>query len=137
MSKYDYLIAKIENAEFNLEPFSHIIIEDFLSDEHFDEITASPQLNKGKFSNTREMLECFLDDGFEIVTFPGCIRSVDEYVEFFDGGAVKVKNRLIEGYGRGVVQSYGMAIGIKEHKENSTKDLLSFVNSSKFYTISV
>ncbi|MDC1066125.1 hypothetical protein OAQ86_06880 [Candidatus Pseudothioglobus singularis] len=132
MSKFDYLLDKINNAKFSTEPFSHLLIEDFLSDEHFEQIVSSSQLNKTKFSDTRKMLECFLDDGFEIATFPGCIKSVDDYVEFIDGGMKKVKNRLIEGYGKGVILSYGMAIGIKEHKHKSTENLVNFVKSSKF-----
>ncbi len=31
MSKYEYLIDKVKDADFSFKPFKHIIIKDFLS----------------------------------------------------------------------------------------------------------
>ena len=59
IKKYDYLIDKINNAKFITEPFSHILIDDFLSDEHFNEITSSPAISNifrtpvGSIASTR------------------------------------------------------------------------------------
>jgi hypothetical protein len=41
---FDYLIDKILTAEFKVEPFEHIYIENFLDDGHLEEITGSHEL---------------------------------------------------------------------------------------------
>ena len=45
MSKYSYLIQKIEDAEFSSEPFKHIYIEDFFNIKDFNEIVSSSQVD--------------------------------------------------------------------------------------------
>ena len=84
MSKYEYLIDKVKGADFSFKPFKHIIIKNFLSEEHFKEIVNTPQIRKHNLPNTKALIQELLQDGYDIQTFPGCITSVEKYLEFIE-----------------------------------------------------
>lgn len=42
--EFDYLADRIKDAQFSVEPFRHIVIENFLSDAHFALVTRDPQV---------------------------------------------------------------------------------------------
>jgi len=45
MANFYYLIEKLEKAEFISEPFDHLEIENFLSEEHFNIINSDSQIH--------------------------------------------------------------------------------------------
>ena len=64
--EFDYLIKKVQDAEFSFDPFKHIIIDDFLSSEHFERVVTSKEIIRPEYSNTKELLEDLFNIGYEI-----------------------------------------------------------------------
>jgi arsenate reductase-like glutaredoxin family protein len=53
MFNFNYLIEKINKVNFIFEPFKHIYIENFLSQEHFDKIINSSEIKSIKAKNDK------------------------------------------------------------------------------------
>lgn len=66
MSEYGYLIDKIKGTEFSFKPFKHIVIENFLSEEHFTKVVGDPQIKKHNLPNTKKLIQELLRDGYDI-----------------------------------------------------------------------
>ena len=82
--EFDYLIKKIQDAEFSFDPFKHIIIDDFLSSEHFERVVSSKEIIRPEYSNTEELLEDLINIGYEITQFPGCIQNIKDYLKYLE-----------------------------------------------------
>ena len=132
MSKYEYLIDKVKGADFSFKPFKHIIIKNFLSEEHFKEIVNTPQIRKHNLPNTKALIQELLEDGYDIQTFPGCITSVEKYLEFIENPSRGINKALVKDYGKDIIESYGMSLYLKEHRSISTASLMEFVNGNQF-----
>ena len=82
---FSYLIEKIEKCEFSFEPFKHLYIPNFLSDEHFNEILGSNEINFGSVNDDEELFEKLFANGYKVINFPGCINDVDTYKKWRRG----------------------------------------------------
>ena len=54
---FKYLIEKIHDAGFKSEPFTHLYIKNFLSDEHFNAITSSDEINLPPQTTDKRLFE--------------------------------------------------------------------------------
>ena len=52
MSQFKYLSEKILDAEFGDSPFKHVLIEDFLSEEHLQAVINDPQIHWDETAST-------------------------------------------------------------------------------------
>lgn len=82
MGRFDYLLEKIRQAEFSLDPFRHIYIEDFFSEDDFKEITSSPEISPRRVASDRELFDELASLGYAIVEFPGCVEDRDTYIRW-------------------------------------------------------
>ena len=57
---FEYLIEKINQSEFDNFPYKHIYIDNFFSDQHFDEIISCPEINLSKSVDNNELIEKIL-----------------------------------------------------------------------------
>ena len=96
---FDYLLEKIEAAPWIDEPFRHLEIRDFLSDEHFDAIVRSPQIKLDQVRSTEELLDSIERHGYRIIQFPGCVTSKEEYLKWFNTGSGRKWHGATEGFG--------------------------------------
>lgn len=63
---------------------------------------------------------------------PGCITSIDEYLEFIESPSRTINKRLVKDYGKGIIESYGMSLYLKEHKSTAVKSLMEFIKGEQF-----
>ena len=60
INEFGYIIDKIKTAEFSTDPFDFILIKDFLTKEHFDQIIAAEEINRPVAKNTEELIDDLL-----------------------------------------------------------------------------
>ena len=82
MSKFNYLIKKIEDAKFEDAPFKHLHIRNFLEDDDFKKIINSEQINLNNCSDDNELVSKLSKNKYEVIDFPGCVKDIDEYIEW-------------------------------------------------------
>ncbi len=122
--EFGYLIEKIETASFSKEPFEHILIDNFLSNEHFKEIIAAKELKRPNFSTTEDLIDDLLSQNYKPQPFPGCSINIDEYIKAINSNNWNVDKDLLEGF--------GMAFRLKEYQTPILDRIIQFLNSSEF-----
>tara|TARA_B100001741_G_C16541805_1_gene594700 strand:- start:1348 stop:2316 length:969 start_codon:yes stop_codon:yes gene_type:complete len=79
---FAYLIEKIEKSEYKKEPFSHIYIEDFFTEEDFRKITSSKEINLKESIDDEDLFNRLFDNHYRIVNFPGCVTNKSDYIKW-------------------------------------------------------
>ncbi len=132
--EFDYLITKIQDAEFSFDPFKHVIIDDFLSTEHFERIISSKEIIRSEYSKTEELLEDLTNNGYEIIQFPGCIQNVKDYLKYLDSeeGNKPNHHEEIDINTKGLLEGFGMTLRLTNASDSFLKRLEDFANSEKF-----
>jgi hypothetical protein len=121
---FSYLIKKIEQAEFVHEPFKHIYIENFFSDEHFEQVINAPEISSQLAANDSELIEQLMRKGFKPISFPGCVTNIDKYISWHERGMDARHHSACEGF--------GMALRLYEFPSVILKELNSFLASADF-----
>lgn len=125
MNKFEYLLEKILDAGFQTTPFKHIYIDDFLSQEHFEEITNASQILLPECSTDEEIINIIQQQGYEPVPFPGCTSNIDEYLEWRRGDKVyKHKRNLLE--------AVGISFRMMRYDNPVLKEIVDFLNTERF-----
>jgi len=96
---FNYLIDKIAASEFDGIPFKHIYIENFFSDEHFEEIKNSEEIASPNAINDKELIRGLQDKGFKVIGFPGCITNIKKYIKWHSEKKNVQHNSSCEGFG--------------------------------------
>ncbi len=101
MIQYDlsYLIKKIEESDFQVTPFRHIYIENFFSQQHFNEIVQSNEIKSPEASSDAELIDGLYDSGFKIINFPGCVTDRKKYIGWHENGKRVSHHSTCEGFG--------------------------------------
>ena len=124
---FNYLDIKIKEAKFQYSPFKHLIIEDFLSEEHFNNIIGDNQIHTTEFSNTKDMIYSLIENGYKIQQFPGCSTSVDEYLNALEKDIWPSERNGTP------IESFGITFRLHKYKDNFVKELVNYLNSDKFH----
>lgn len=127
MSEYEYILEKISNAEFNQEPFKHLYIEEFLSEEHYNLLVLNDEVNLPSFVSTEKMLEKLTAIGYSAVAFPGCITDSRAYLNWYNSGLGSVP-----GHTHGLTEGFGMALRLQSPSDPNVVKLIQFLNSQDF-----
>jgi hypothetical protein len=130
-SEFSYLSQKIEGSKFKKEPFDHIVVDDFFTDEHFNKITNSKQIKTRKFETHKDVVDGLIGLGYEPQPFPGCITDVDEYIKFADKKN-KINRSLIKGYGKNVIEGYGLTMRLNRIDDDFLVKLIKYLNGDEF-----
>lgn len=96
---FDYLLQKLIDTPFEAEPFKHLYIENFLSEEHFRRFVTAPQIALDAAGSTEELLDLMEQQGYETIQFPGCVTSRKAYLDWFHGRSSKQWHAATEGFG--------------------------------------
>jgi len=100
MSKFSYLIDKINVAPYTNEPFKHVYIENFFSDKDFQEIITSNEISTPKALSDQELIEGLKEKGYKVIHFPGCITNVKQYIKWHSSkGKTTRTHSACEGFG--------------------------------------
>jgi hypothetical protein len=127
MFKFDfrYLIEKIEAKDFDVSPFKHIYIEDFFSNEHFDEIISTDEISSPEASNDKELIEGLLEKGFKPIPFPGCVTDINDYIKWHEQGNQNVSHHT-------ACEGFGMALRLFKFQSKILEELNKFLTSNEF-----
>ena len=133
-SQFDYLIDKIRNALFTEYPFKHVTIANFFDPEHFNMIVSDSQIKCREFNDNRDLIDGLISLGYAPQPFPGCVTDIEQYLQYLDNPSKNFSRYHIEGYGRDVIEGYGMTMRMKEIRSQFLIDLNEFLNSDRFLT---
>ena len=125
--EFEYLGEKIEGAPFREAPFTHLYIEDFLSDKHFDLVVNQKQIKLPVQKTTEELVSTLPGCGWEIQSFPGCTTSVDEYLGCYNKNEWPTNKKRLEGF--------GITYALKRYDEDMVSGLVEYLNSPYFKKI--
>ena len=125
--KYDfsYLVKKITEKDFLQEPFRHIYIEDFFSEDHLNEILSSPEITSPKASNDNELIMGLVKNGYNPILFPGCITDTKRYIKWHEGGK-------ISGGPNDTCEGFGMVLRLFRFQSAILQELNQFLASDEF-----
>jgi len=124
VSRFDYLIKKIDEADFLDYPFRHIEISNFFSEEDFEEIITSEEINTQACCSDEEVFESLFLSGYKLIPFPGAITDHVEYIEN------RKKNRTTDSHS--ATESSGIVLRLTEPKSDILIELKQFIESNKF-----
>lgn len=127
MTQFDYLLDKVTVSNIDKHPFKHVIIENFFSDDHFAAIQKSKQIKLKKQENHKDLLKALKESGYEAIPFPGSITDEAEYLSFLANGKYKRSN--IKGYGKDVIEGYGITYRLKQIDDPFLIELMAFFES--------
>ncbi len=127
MSNFNYLINKIEEADFSNAPFKHIYIENFLKQDDFNEIVSSPEIFLSKANDDNDLFEKLFSSGYKIVPFPGCITNKEDYLDWRQNKENSSNVNI-----HSACESFGMVLRLKKPNTNIIKSLKDFINSYDF-----
>jgi len=100
-TNYDfaYLIEKIDKIDFEISPFKHVYIENFFSDEHFNEIQCTKEIAAPQAKNDEELISGLIKKGFKPIPFPGCVTDVKKYIKWHSRSSREEYHSACEGFG--------------------------------------
>lgn len=103
MTQFDYLIDKIQQADFSHSPFKHLLIEDFFHPDDFKQIISAQEIHLPPAANDRDLFEKLFAHDYKIISFPGCIEDKDAYIKWHrhkdSAQAAAATNTACEGFG--------------------------------------
>lgn len=79
--------------------------------------------------NLRELIDELHTKNFEPIVFPGSITSEKEYIKFSENG--DFNRRLIKGYGKKVIEGYGITYRLKKYHSDFLAELMDFFESNE------
>lgn len=126
---FDYLLKKIEEAEFQTLPFKHIYIEDFFNETQFNEIINANEIKINSLKNDKELFEKLNENGYKPIKFPGCITNEKEYTKWHKNKKINKSNNQTS------CESFGMTYRLYESKSTVIKKLKEFIESTEFQDV--
>ena len=120
-----YLTEKILNAKIETDPFDHIYIEDFFSEEHFNEIVNLDQIKLRDVNDDVDLLNTLEEVGYVAISFPGCIQDKDEYLNWH-------KDKKTSHIASSSNEGFGMVFRLKNIQSQLLLDIDKFIRGEEF-----
>ena len=125
---FDYLFDKIKNADFACEPFEHIYIENFFSDEHFKLLTEDPQIRVAPSKDPEELLLNLESHGWIPRPFGGCTTDKGAYLRW--------RNNPTEGFeNTNTAEGFGMVYKLENPNSSFICQLKNLLASDQFFSL--
>jgi hypothetical protein len=122
---FDYVIKKIENAEFTETPFRHLYLENLFSPEHFDEITSAPEVHIPPKRDDTDLFNALFSNGYKIVNFPGCITNQKRYIAWHEGRKAGADTHSL-------CEGFGITLRLEEPRTDILLKIKAFLSSDAF-----
>ncbi|MGQ4557301.1 hypothetical protein [Halobellus sp. GM3] len=125
-NEFSYLLDKIEKADIKTDPFKHLEIKNFLSEEHFDHIQELNLISTSGKSD-KDLISSIQQSGYSHVRFPGTFDSVEEYISHRQGKS--------QGSVKGVfntINNKGIVFRLDEYKDPVLNNLFDLFRSREF-----
>lgn len=124
LDEFGYLSDKIREAEFSHDPFKMLMIDDFLSPEHFQKITTAKEINLPVYKDVNSLIEGLADTNYEVESFPGTASSINSYLKQYKSNEWDVNKELLE--------RCGLVFRLNKTTTPILNDLSSFLSSKEF-----
>lgn len=128
---FEYILDKIDKAQFSNSPFKHLYIEELFSSKDFDAIINSPEIKTNECGNDQELFDQLFKKGYDVIKFPGCIGDVDYYMDWhaekYDSEKKLINNAACEGF--------GMTLRLTRPQSDILSHLKDFIESEKFLSV--
>ena len=99
MTHFNYLLDKINSAEFNHSPFPFLYIEDFLDHDDFKSITNSSLVNIHS-EDVQALISTLTSNKWDPIVFPGCTIDINDYINFIQNQSSSYQlQTTCEGFG--------------------------------------
>lgn len=128
MSRFSYLIEKIEAADFSEFPFRHIYLDDFFSPADFAEITTAPEIALSPAESDAHLFSLLFERGYKIIDFPGCITDQDRYIRWH------AEKKIVNTVTNTACEGFGVTLRLIAPKTPFISELKEFLSSDRFQT---
>jgi hypothetical protein len=122
--EFQYLLDKIESADFLDSPFRHLEIADFFSEFHLSALLESPQIKLPQVSSDIELVKLLDERGYTAIGFPGATTDVDSYLAWRRGERSANNRELCE--------RFGVAFRLLQPRDSLLQELGLFFQSREF-----
>lgn len=126
MGKFSYISEKIKNAEFNEDPFKHILIEDFLEQKHLDKILSDEQVHFDEVNTTEDLIDTLHRKSYKVQNFPGCTTDLNEYINHYNNDSFP------HGRKGTPIESYGVTFRLSKIENKFIEELTNYLNGDEF-----
>jgi hypothetical protein len=126
MSRFDYLIDRVQQADMAAEPFQHIYIEDFFTTEDFAEIVSAPEVDLTPAVSDEDLFEKLFGAGYKIINFPGSIADREKYLDW------RKEGRRARTGENGRSEGFGVTLRLMEPRTEILSELRDFIGSEAF-----
>ena len=139
MINFSYIADKIRTAEFISDPFPHLEINDFLSDEHLDILLTDKQVHfHRELIDDDDLYRALLDNKYKIQKFPGCMSNWEMYKKMilnkdkFEGWQ---KHCVLPSYN--VLESAGITFRLTHRsvRNPAVRSLVRYMNEAEFHNV--
>jgi len=127
MNNFDYIIDKIKSAKFINDPYPHLYIKDFISEEHLGIILKDTQIHFKEVFTDDELYNELIKQDYKIQQFPGCVSTWIKYKELLQDNAYIENSDLVESMG------ITFRLDYQNVKSGVIKELVEFMNGKKFH----
>ncbi len=124
-SRFQYLLDRVRDAEFDLEPFPHLYLRDFLTQTDFKDVTTSAEIDLHPAKGLDELFASLKSAGYEPIQFPGCTQLISEYRRWIEDASRPSETHA-------ACEGQGMALRQKQPKSDAVIALDSFFRSPEF-----
>lgn len=123
-----YLLQKILDARFIMEPFKHIYIDNFFNDNDFSFLTNTPQIKLPMVASDQELCKSLAANGWSPISFPGCTTDPDSYIQWHSGASKKYVNV-------DTCEGFGMAYRLNTAANERLQEFRNFFLSDDFFRV--
>lgn len=121
---FEDIIAKIEQADIQTEPFRHLEIHDLFPADVFDRITSAPEIAFAPMASDRQLVDTLQDKGWKPIPFPGTTENVETYLRWREKGGKVLNTNTCEGF--------GITYRLYEIESDILRELNEFLQSDAF-----
>jgi len=127
MSRFHYIINKIQAAEITPFPFPHIFIKHIFEESDFSSIAADPQIKLDLVSSDLSLFDGLIESGYSCIPFPGCSTNSDHYLSWHQSRRIDQCNNV------NTCEGFGLAFKLKTPRSGILNDIVNFFDSLDFY----
>ena len=125
---YRYLLDRIRTAEFELDPFPHLYLCDFLNHDDFAEVSKAEEVQLEVATGVERLFSLLEEAGYQPIQFPGCTESKSAYLK-----ALKSSTRIRRTHS--ACEGKGMALRLHGPKNETVRSLADFFSSPELHEL--
>jgi hypothetical protein len=127
VNNFNYIIEKVKKATFIKDPYPHLYIKDFISEEHLDIILRDTQIHFKEVFTDDELYNELIKQDYKIQQFPGCANTWITYKKILQDKAYIENSDLVESMG------ITFRLDYQDIKSDIIKELVEFMNGDNFH----